>query len=101
MGIFAFAFAAFLLGLFAMVSPPTAMARENLTIASVDRHFDALSRNFTAIPKKHDLATQVCGAGSGYPSMVCSDNAVCCFANRGFYFCCKAGTQCGGDGNCY
>src|SRR5882724_394341 len=96
----AFSFAVLLLGLL-VVGSATALAGDRLVIASIDKHPNAMLRNYTPIPKKLDVSSYVCGAGSGYPSAVCSDGHICCFANRGYHFCCYAGTQCGGDGNCY
>lgn len=74
---------------------------KTLGMASIDHQADGLRRNFTPSPKNQDVSSYVCGAGSGYPSANCSDGHLCCFATRGYYFCCAGGSQCGGDGNCY
>lgn len=57
-----------------------AEAGNSVKLASIDRHSDALHRNFTPMPREQEVSSYVCGAGSGYPSTVCSFARMVTFA---------------------
>jgi hypothetical protein len=74
------------------------------TLTSLGKWSSILRREpqppMSRLPSSPKVVSYVCGAGTGH-STLCADGTRCCFANDGYYFCCRQNTRCGDDGYCH